>query len=45
MQPLERCKYEKKTAHDLLETGMVGGSAQVFTRYHEKDIKRIRSHV
>ena len=26
-------------------TGMVGGSAQVFTRYHEKDITRIRPHV
>ena len=24
---------------------MVGGSAQVFTRYHEKDITRIRSHM
>ena len=24
---------------------MVSGPAQVFTRYHEKDITRIRSHV
>ena len=24
---------------------MVGGPAQVFTRYHEKDITRIRSYV
>ena len=24
---------------------MVGGPAQVFTRYHEKDITRIRSHM
>ena len=24
---------------------MVGGSAQVLTRYHEKDVTRIRSHV
>ena len=24
---------------------MVGGPVQVFTRYHEKDITRIRSHV
>ena len=23
----------------------MGGPAQVFTRYHEKDITRIRSHV
>ena len=29
----------------LLKTGMVVGSAQVFTRYREKDITRIRSHV
>ena len=24
---------------------MIGGPAQVFTRYHEKDITHIRSHV
>ena len=29
----------------LLKTGMEVGSAQVFTRYREKDITRIRSHV
>ena len=28
-----------------LRTDMVGGPAQVFTRYHEKDIIRIRFHV
>ena len=45
MQVLERCKYEKKAVYDLLKTGTIGGSAQVFTTYHEKDITRIRSHV
>ena len=45
MQALERCKCEKKVIYDLLRTGMVGGQAQIFTRYHEKEIRRIRSHV
>ena len=45
MQALERCGCEKAAVYDLLRTGMVGGPAQVFTRYHEKDITRIRSHV
>ena len=31
--------------YELLRTGMVGGPAQVFTRYHEKDITPIRSHM
>ena len=45
MQALEKCGCEKTAVYDLLRTGMVGGPAQVFTRYHEKDIIRIRSHV
>ena len=45
MQAMERCKCEKAAVYDLLRTDMVGGPAQVFTRYHEKDITRIRSHV
>ena len=45
MKNLEKCKCEKTAVYDLLRTGMVGGPAQVFTRYHEKDITRIRSHV
>ena len=45
MKNLKKCKCEKTAGYDLLRTGMVGGSAQVFTRYHEKDITRIRSHV
>ena len=45
MQALEKCKCEKTTVYELLKTGMVGGPAQVFTRYHEKNITRMRSHV
>ena len=45
MQGLERCEYEKAAVYELLTTGMVGGPEQVFTRYHEKDITRIRSPV
>ena len=45
MKTLEKCECEKAAVYELLRTGMVGGSAQVFTRYHEKDITRIRSHV
>ena len=45
MQALENCGYEKTAVYELLRTGMVGGAAQVFTRYHEKDITRIRFHV
>ena len=36
---------KRQPFYELLRTGMVGGPAQVFTRYHEKDIKSIRSHV
>ena len=45
MQALERCGCEKAAVYELLRTGMVVGPAQVFTRYHEIDIKSIRSHV
>ena len=45
MKALEKCGCEKAAVYELLRTGMVGGPAQVFTRYHEKDITRIRSHV
>ena len=45
MQVLQRCGCEKAAVYDLLRTGMVGGPAQVFARYHEKDITSIRSHV
>ena len=44
MQALERCECEKTAVYELLRTGMVGGPAHVFTRYHEKGITRIRSH-
>ena len=39
------CECEKAVIYELLRTGMVGGPAQVFTRYYEKDITCIRSHV
>ena len=42
MQVLEKCACEKAVDYELLRTGMVGGTAQVFARYHEKDITRIR---
>ena len=45
MQALERCKCEKTAVYDLLRTGMVDRPAQVFTRYHEKEITCIRPHV
>ena len=45
MQSLEKCGCEKAAVYHLLRTGMVSGPAQVFTKYHEKDTKRIRSHV
>ena len=45
MKNLEKCKCENTAVYDLLRTAMVGGPAKVFTRYHEKDITLIRSHV
>ena len=45
MKNLEKCRCEKAVVYDLLRTGMVGGPAQVFARYHEKDVTRIRFHV
>ena len=35
----------KNEAYELLQTGMVGGPAIVFCRYHERDVTGIRSHV
>ena len=45
MQALEKCGCEKTAVYELLRTGMVGGPAQVFTRYHEKNTTHIGSHV
>ena len=45
MQALEKRECEKTAVYGLLRTGMVGGPAQAFTRYHEKNITRMRSHV
>ena len=38
MKNLEKCWCEKTAVYELLRAGMVGEPAQVFTRYHEKDI-------
>ncbi|XP_057292550.1 uncharacterized protein LOC130621260 [Hydractinia symbiolongicarpus] len=35
----------KNEAYELLQTGMVGGPAIVFCRYHERDVTGIRSHI
>ena len=45
MKIVEKCGCEKAAVYELLITGMVGGSVQVFTMYHEKDITRKRSYV
>ena len=45
LQTLQKCGCEKVTVYELLRIGMVGGPAQVFTRYHEKDTTLIRPHV
>ena len=42
MQVLQRCGCEKAAVYELLRTDMVGVLAQVFARYHEKDITRKR---
>ena len=42
---LGRCECKKAAVYELLRTGMVGRPAQVFTRYLEKGITPIRSHV
>ena len=36
MQTLEKCECEKAAIYGLLRTGMVGGPAQVLTKYYEK---------
>ena len=45
MHALEKCGCEKAAVYELLRTGMLDRPAQVFTRYHEKDITSKRSHV
>ena len=40
---LEKCGCEKFVVYELLRTSMLVGPAQVFTRYHDKDITCIRS--
>ena len=45
MQALEIYRWEKTAVYELLRTDMVGGPAQVFTKYHEKNIARVIFHV
>ena len=53
MQVLEKCRCEKAAVYEVLRRGVKNrhgggeggggrGAAQVFTRYHEKEITRIR---
>ena len=41
---LEKCKCDETAVYNLLKTGMVGGPAIVFCRYHEAGVTKIRSH-
>ena len=45
LKGMNGCKCDPSETYILLKTGMVGGPAQVFTRYHEKDVTYIRSHI
>ena len=45
LKGMNDCKCDHVETYNLLKTGMVGGPAQVFTRYHEKDVTYIRSHI
>ena len=45
LKGMNNCKCDPVETYNLFTTGMVGGPAQVFTRYHEKDVTYIRSHI
>ena len=45
LKGMNGCKCDPVETYNLLKTEMVGGPAQVFTRYHEKDVTYIRSHI
>ena len=45
LKSMNGCKCDPTETCNLLKTGMVGGPAQVFTRYHEKDVTYIRSNI
>ena len=45
LKGMNDCKCDPVETYNLLKTGMVGGPAQVFTRYHEKDVTYIKSHI
>ena len=41
LKGMNDCKCDPVETYNMLKTGMVGGPAQVFTRYHEKDVTYI----
>ena len=43
-ESLKRCKCDETSVYNLLKTGMIGGPAIVFCRYHEAGVTKIRSH-
>ena len=43
VQDLQKCEQENVAVYDLLRTGMVDELPQEFAKYHEKNIKSIRS--
>ena len=45
LKGMNGCKCDPVETYNLLKTGMAGGPAQVFTRYHGKDVTYIRSHI
>ena len=45
LKGMNDCKCDFVETYNLLKTGMIGGPAQVFTRYHTKDVTYIRSHI
>ena len=45
LKGMNDCQCDPIETYNLLKTGMFGGPAQVFTRYHEKDVTYIRSHI
>ena len=45
LQALQEWECKKAAIFELLRIGLVGEPEQLFTKYHEKDITCIRSHV
>ena len=41
---IKKCMCAETAVYELLKTGIVGGPSQVFCRFHEKGVAKIRSH-